>query len=136
MIFENVNVPVMVAVVSALGALAIGLINILGSRGTNRAEAASVITDAALKLLEEQRVRTRTLESRLDVATNRISSLEHNEQMNQQRMQAMEQKHVRNREEDAARIEELLKGIEILINQIVRHDSRPDWTPDSGAKDK
>ena len=130
MIFENVNVPVIVAVVSALGALTVGLINLLGSRGTNRAEAASVITDAALKLLEEQRVRTRTLESRLDVATNRISSLEHNEQMNQQRMQAMEQKHIKNRAEDAARIEDLLKGIEILINQIVlRHDSRPDWTP-------
>jgi predicted nucleic acid-binding Zn-ribbon protein len=62
--------------------------------------------------------RRRALEQTVDIANRRISSLEHNEQMNQRRMQDLE-----------TTLDEWSKGIEILIEQIKRHDSKPNWTP-------
>jgi len=69
------------------------------------------------KFDEEQKKR-REAEVEISASNRRIDSLEHNEQMNQRRMQDLEKKLV-----------EWHEGILILIAQIERHDSSPEWRP-------
>ena len=72
----------------------------------------------AFERLDKERERRVSLEAQLYRDRTRIASLEHNEQMNQRRMKDLENT-----------LDEWSKGIEILIEQIKRHDSRPNWTP-------
>ena len=79
----------------------------------------------------------RNLESKIDIASRRISSLEHNEQMNQRRMREMETEQDRLKKDLKVKddyIQELLAGIEKLVAQIIRHDSSPEWRPHDKGK--
>ena len=142
----NNTSPFWAIAIPALGGLIVGIIGAYSARDTRRADAASTLTDAALRLLEEQEQRTAALEkmttSQAKIVSdlrNRIRSLEENEKQNQLHMLEMEQEQSRLKsvlEQKDNFISELLSGIEILINQIKLHNSSPHWTPYNGAKDE
>lgn len=68
--------------------------------------------------LDEESKKRRTLESKAQVDRNRISSLEHNEKMNQKHITEM-----------TNTFDAWSEGIKVLIEQIEGHDSKPNWRP-------
>ena len=82
--------------------------------------------------LDEETEKRRGLERTAANDNQRISSLEHNEQMNSHRMREMEIAQGKLKEDLRQKniyIQELLAGIEKLTVQITKHDSKPDWRP-------
>ena len=119
------------------------LIGVYFSRKKTAAEAVDKITLSYDRLFDKYDERVKVLEKDLarmrqenDIErfknsklSSRISSLEHNDTANQAWIRSLETKH----ETLQQKMRDWSRGIEILIAQIERHDSRPDWTP---AKDE
>ena len=123
----NETSPFWAIAIPAIVALAVGIYGALGARGQRRADAAATLTDTALRLLEEH-------EQIINDLRRRTRSLEENEKVYQKQLLKMEKEQERLNallKQKEKFIAELLSGIEILINQVMRHDSSPHWTPDA-----
>jgi len=141
MITDWLNVPA--SIMSWASGIIIVLIGVYFSRKKTSAEAADKITQSYDRLFNKYEDRLNRVESDLereqqrngierhknDKLRSRIASLEHNDIANQAWIKSLEA----STEALQKKVRDWSRGIEILIAQIERHDSRPDWTP---AKDE
>ena len=141
MITDWLNVPA--SIMSWASGIIIVLIGVYFSRKKTAAEAVDKITLSYDRLFAKYEDRLNRVESDLereqqrngierhknDKLRSRIASLEHNDIANQAWIKSLEA----STEALQKKVRDWSRGIEILIAQIERHDSRPDWTP---AKDE
>jgi len=137
MITDWLNVPA--SIMSWASGIIIVLIGVYFSRKKTSAEAADKITQSYDRLFSKYEDRLERVESDLereqqrsglerrksDTLRSRIASLEHNDIANQAWIKSLET----STEALQKKMRDWSHGIEILIAQIERHDSRPDWTP-------
>lgn len=100
------------AIVGAAGALLGGIIVYLSTRLKNRADAADMVTDAALSLLDPLKTRLTELEQKMARQETEISRLR------------------RQLTHYADRVIVLMRGIATLIKQIGDLGAKPYWEPD------
>jgi len=128
-------VPIAIFVITALATAAAWLIG----RDKRRVDMAAKLTETAMALLDDMQKRLDVLEQRnheLQVQISsvktvnsklrgRVSSLEHDAKVYVERAGELEVVNAKLRQ----RVDRLLTGIDKLIDQINKHDSRPDWRP-------
>jgi len=128
---ELVNIPA--PIITWSGAIIVALIGVYFSRKKTEAEAAEKITGASRFIIEEYEKRIERLEKDMDrmlyknsKLSQRVSSVENDARIYSEMLRALEKQH----EALQARMREWNEGIQILIAQIERNNSTPDWTPE------
>ena len=132
-----INIPP--SILTWTSGIIIVLIGVYFSRKKTEAEAVDKITLSYDRLFDKYEDRLQRVENDLereqqksglerrksDTLRSRIASLEHNDIANQAWIKSLET----STEALQKKMRDWTRGIEILIAQIERHDSRPDWTP-------
>ena len=129
--WNNVVLAIVVGIFS--GSTIGSIYAVFANRHYKRAEAGSMIADAALALLKPYKEQVKILNQKVGLLekrdrdkARRISSLENDGHVTRTAMVSLEKQH----EELQAKMREWNKGIQILVDQIELHDSKPDWRPD------
>jgi len=102
-----------------ISAVIVSLIGVWFSRKKVASEVADKITLAAGRNIE-------VYEKRLVQSEQRITSVEHDLKVYSEALHDLETQH----EALQAKMYQWHEGIQILIKQVERHDSKPDWRPD------
>ena len=125
-----VNIPP--SILTWTSGIIIVLIGVYFSRKKTGAEASHMITEANMQLLTVYSERAKGLDERVSLLESQIrrhkehvSSVEYDLGVYQTELRNLEGSH----EGLQKKMRDWSRGIEILIAQIERHDSRPDWTP-------
>jgi phage shock protein A len=141
------NIPASVWLL--INAAIVSLIGVYFSRKKTGAEVADLITQSAARNMQAYEKRIAQLESDAEESllmagkinelekndrdkARRIASLEHDLRVYSKALHELEEQHITLEKQHGAlqaKMAKWNKGIQILIKQIERHDSRPDWRP-------
>ena len=129
--WANVLVALLAGVFS--GSTIGSIYSVRANRRTKDATAGDIVASAALKLLEPYQKQVQSLQEQVDrlIASDRdksqrIQSLENDGRVTRAAMMALETQH----RELQGKMGQWHEGIQILIKQVEKHDSKPDWKPD------
>ena len=112
------SVALYIAIISALSALAMGILNIFSIRRKTSAETNAITSDEWYKLYQE-------MKSRCEIFDGRLTGVEAENRKLKNKQAQMERQLIL--AEDS--VEYLLGGINILVGQLKDRGIEPDWKP-------